>query len=239
MDLANRAFSSLGRLRVLNVDCWQWGQYVCSHYEAPTAEQLLETFGLGSPSQYKLDLWPGYAGPFVRNSPLDSSGDFPVHAELLVGVFGLLPHWAKDSKLARRTYNARSETVSELNSFRSAWKRAQHCIIPAAAIYEPDWRTGKAVATRISRKDGKLLGIAGLWEEWTDPDGRQIHSYTMLTINADDHPLMRNYHKAEDEKRMVVILPAGAYRDWLSAPPGSSDAFLRQYPADRLVSQSL
>jgi hypothetical protein len=28
----------------------------------------------------------------------------------------------------------------------------------------------------------------------------------MLTINADDHPFMRQYHKPEDEKRMVVIL---------------------------------
>lgn len=28
----------------------------------------------------------------------------------------------------------------------------------------------------------------------------------MLTINADDHPFMRQYYKPEDEKWMVVVL---------------------------------
>jgi hypothetical protein len=30
----------------------------------------------------------------------------------------------------------------------------------------------------------------------------------MLTINADDHPFMRNYHKPEDEKRMDPVARA-------------------------------
>jgi len=62
-----------------------------------------------------------------------------------------------------------------------------------------------------------------------------VHSYTLLTINADDHPLLRNFHKPGDEKRMVVILPEGAYDDWLSVPVGSSMEFMRQYPAQRLI----
>jgi len=78
------------------------------------------------------------------------------------------------------------------------------------------------------------MGIAGLWERWVGPSGEVVHSYTMLTINADDHPLMRNYHKPTDEKRMVVILPRGLYRDWLAAPAANSMEFMRQYPADRL-----
>ena len=49
-------------------------------------------------------------------------------------------------------------------SFRNAWKDSQHYIIPAAAIYEPDWRSGKAIATRITRSDGEPVGIAGFWE---------------------------------------------------------------------------
>ncbi|KPW36306.1 Orf14 [Pseudomonas coronafaciens pv. atropurpurea] len=59
-------------------------------------------------------------------------------------------------------------------SFRHAWRHAQHCIIPAVAIYEPDWRSGKTVVTRIARADGELLGIAGLWEQWRDPSTDQI-----------------------------------------------------------------
>ncbi len=80
------------------------------------------------------------------------------------------------------------------------------------------------------------MGIAGLWEQWRDPGtGKILHSYTMLTTNADDHPFMRNYHKPQDEKRMVVILPKGLYGDWLKAPAGDSMEFMRPYPADRMA----
>ncbi|MEP6971608.1 MAG: SOS response-associated peptidase, partial [Betaproteobacteria bacterium] len=54
-------------------------------------------------------------------------------------------------------------------------------------------------------------------------------------INADDHPLMRNMHRPNEEKRMVVILPEAAHQDWLDAPAHQSTAFLQPYPADRLV----
>jgi len=210
---------------------------MCSHYEAPTPGQLADAFGIEGDPQGKLDLWPGYIGPFLRRSvqEFDEEGE-GAPMELLSGSFGLIPGWSKDTKIARRTYNARSETVAEKPSFRNAWRRAQHCLIPASAIYEPDWRTGKAVPTRITRADGEVMCIAGLWEQWRDPGTQQIlHSYTMLTVNADSHEFMSNYHKPQDEKRMVVILPRGLYRDWLEAPTEASPDFMARYPADRLA----
>lgn len=54
-----------------------------------------------------------------------------------------------------------------------------------------------------------------------------MHSYAMLTINADDHALMRLFHKPTDEKRMVVILPEDSYQDWLEAPAEHSHSFMR------------
>ncbi|WP_375122168.1 SOS response-associated peptidase [Pseudomonas sp. LW8] len=207
---------------------------MCSHYEAPPPASVVETFGTKLYEQGKLDLWPGYAGPFIRRVELHD--EKPTSAsEVVLGSFGLIPFWSKDTKIARRTYNARSETVAEKPSFRNAWSRGQHCIIPAAAIYEPDWRTGRAIATRITRADDEIMGIAGLWDEWREPGtGATMHSFTMLTVNADNHSFMRNYHKPHDEKRMVVILPAGLYGDWLKAAPGESAEFMRSYPADRL-----
>jgi len=154
--------------------------------------------------------------------------------EVLTGLFGLVPHWAQDTKITRQTFNARSETVASKPSFRDAWKRAQHCIIAADTIFEPDWRSGKAIATRIARSDGEPMGIAGLWSWWKSPMGEIVRSYTMLTINADQHPLMQCYHKPTDEKRMVVILPEAQYDEWLRAAPEQSMEFLRPYPADRL-----
>jgi putative SOS response-associated peptidase YedK len=156
--------------------------------------------------------------------------------EALAGTFGLLPHWATDTKIARNTYNARSETVAEKPSFREAWKRAHNCIIPAETFFEPDWRSVKAIPTRIANTSGEPLGIAGLWSAWKDPQGHTLHSFTMLTINADHHPLMNRFHKPADEKRMIVILPSERYDDWLQAPAVDSAAFLQAWPADALRS---
>ena len=114
-------------------------------------------------------------------------------------------------------------------AFRDAWKRAQHCIIPAEAFWEPDWRSGKNIWTRIERADGKPLGIAGLWSWWRPPGAVQdVHSFTMLTINADTHPVMRQYHRPDDEKRMIVILREEDFDAWLDAPADRSMEFMRQ-----------
>ena len=213
---------------------------MCSHYDPQTDPARLRAhFGVSDlPIGLKASLWPGYHGPFLRKHEFADVGDDAVpFRELLVGSFGLIPHWSKDATIARRTYNARSETVHEKPSYRDAWRLARHCIIPAEAIYEPDWRSGKAVATRISRADGLPMGIAGLWSAWKSPQGDIVHSYTMLTINADDHPFMQQFHKPDDEKRMVVVLDSADYDAWLQAPAANSRDFLKQFPADNLVAQ--
>jgi len=172
---------------------------------------------------------------FIRRHPHVDVGDEAVpKREAVVGRFGLIPHWSKDDKISRHTYNARSETVMEKPSFRDAWRKAQHCIIPAAGIYEPDWRSGKAVATRIEGTDGEPLGIAGLWSTWRSLTGEVVSSFTMLTMNAADHSLMRNFHRPEDEKRMVVILSPDDFDEWLSAKPEQSARFLMPYQAQLL-----
>lgn len=214
---------------------------MCSHYESVKNHQTLKShFKVNCIIEgEKADIWPGYMDTFVRKHiSSESDAESLSDPELLLGSFGLIPHWAIDTKIARNTYNARSETVAEKPSFRDAWRASRLCIIPADAIYEPDWRTGKAVPARISRADNIPMGIAGLWSEWKSPKGEIIHSYTMLTINADIHPLMRQFHKPTDEKRMVVILKDDQYNDWLSASMNECREFLREYPAELLVSIS-
>jgi putative SOS response-associated peptidase YedK len=80
-------------------------------------------------------MWPGYLGSFIRRQPYADVGDEAVPAaEALNGHFGLVPHWSPGTKIARHTYNARTETVVEKPSFRDAWKRGRRCIIPADVI---------------------------------------------------------------------------------------------------------
>ncbi len=211
---------------------------MCSHYESlQDRGRYRQHFNVEPPDDLgRSDVWPLYAASFIRRPREAGSGDEAVpEREALAGQFGLLAHWASDAAAGRRTYNARSETAASKPSFRDAWRQGQRCIIPVEAFYEPDWRSGKAVPTRISRADDKPIGIAGLWSRWKSPKGELVHSYAMLTINADEHGLMSRFHKPGDEKRMVVVLPDGAYQDWLTAPVEQTMAFMRPYPADRLL----
>lgn len=211
---------------------------MCSHYQAlKDRERYRKHFGVEPPADLgKTDMWPGYQGSFIRRHlHADESTPGVTTREAHSGQFGLIPHWANDTTIARHTFNARSETVAVKPSFRDAWRHGQRCIIPAESIYEPDWRSGKAIATRIARADGEPMGIAGIWSWWKSPKGDVIHSYAMLTINASDHALMNQFHKPTDEKRMVVILPEAAYEDWLVTGVEKCVAFMRAFPAEGLV----
>jgi len=89
----------------------------------------------------------------------------------------------------------------------------------------------------VARKDGRPMGIAGLWGWWRGPDGREWLSFTMLTINADEHPIFNRLHRPGEEKRMVVILDEADYDAWLEAPLAQLDAFLKPYPAELLQAE--
>lgn len=210
---------------------------MCSNYDPVThPDRLRMYFGVDAPAGIRPQVWPTYLAPFIRRHPHADVGDDAVPPrEALAGVFGMIPHWAGDMSFGRRTYNARSETVAEKPSFRDAWRHGQHCIVPVEAIYEPDWRSGKAVPTRIERADGKPMGIAGLWTSNRKATSSEVLSFTMLTITADEHALFNQFHKPQDEKRMVVILAEDQYDEWLQAPAGKSMDFMRQYLAERLV----
>ena len=214
---------------------------MCSHFnpvlDPRRLSQYFKVSGVDVGS--KSGIWPGYVAPFIRKHEFGEVGDEAVpYRELMIGSFGMIPHWAKDANIARRTYNAKSETVAEKPSFKDAWRLGRHCIIPADAIYEPDWRSGKAIGTRIVRSDGKPMGIAGIWTAWIQPNRSVLHSFSMLTVNADDHEFMRNYHKPQDEKRMVVILQEEDYDGWLSATWQDSRQYLKQFPAELMQTQT-
>ena len=96
--------------------------------------------------------------------------------------------------------------------------------------------------TRFTAADGSTLAVAGIWQPWRVPGGDWVNSFAMLILNADDHELMRKYHRTDpkrppdqQDKRMVVILPDDAIDAWLDAPVERSMDFMRQFPAERLV----
>lgn len=207
---------------------------MCSHYESVDAEVLKNHFqaSLIGVQPYRSDMWPDYKGVFVRGAGQQTAPEEAQHREAVVGSWGLIPYVAKEQNKKYSTFNAKAETADKLYSFRGAFRRGQRCIIPAQSIYEPDWRSGKSVATRFTRTDGEPMGIAGLWDRWISPEGEVIESYTMFTISAEDHPLFKLYHRPGKEKRQVVILPSETYGDWLACDPSETRDFLVPYSAD-------
>ena len=40
-----------------------------------------------------------------------------------------------------------------------------------------------------------------MWDTWTDPiTGKLVTRFSMLTVNADYHPVMKQFHRSVDEK---------------------------------------
>jgi putative SOS response-associated peptidase YedK len=209
---------------------------MCANYIPSTRDQLQQHFGVAAPdTDYKAESFPGHMAPLIRLPHADA-----VHGDraCALGMFGMVPHWA-DLKLARQTYNARTETVASKPSFRTAYKRRQFCIVPASAFFEPSYESGKAERWEIADANGAPLGIAAIWDLKPDgPSGLPLLSFSMLTINADSHPLMRRFHKPNDEKRMLVLLSPEQYDDWLVCPLEDAPRFFTPYPAERLTSRA-
>ena len=141
------------------------------------------------------------------------------------------PFWSKDDKASRHTYNARTETVASKPSYREPWKKRRYALVPMAAFYEPDYETGKALRWKIERHDKRAFTVAAIWDFWKQPTGEGLHSFSMLTINADDHPVMGRFHAPSDEKRSLVIVPPERREAWLEATPEEAKGFLVPMPA--------
>jgi putative SOS response-associated peptidase YedK len=199
---------------------------VCSNYTPVTqSDRLLKFFGVvRERDELPVDLWPLGLAPFIRLAE-DGSGN-PVCDD---GVFGLLPHFAVEMAAGRKTYNARSETVARLPSYRQSWSRGWRCIIPAEIIYEPNWETGRAVRWAIRQPGSVPMGIGGIYRKWRHPDGREFFTFAMLTVNADGHPVMQRFHKPGDEKRMVLVIEPKDYGRWLSCPVEEAPSFFAQW----------
>ncbi len=121
--------------------------------------------------------------------------------------WGLVPSWSKEPRSQSPMINARSETVFDKPSFRSAFER-RRCLVPADGFYEWKRRNGINQPYHFTLRDEAPFCMAGIWESWTGKDGYEIQSYTILTTRANS--LMAKFHD-----RMPVILSAERCRDWL------------------------
>jgi putative SOS response-associated peptidase YedK len=187
-------------------------------------------FDLDLPTSTAHDVFPTYPGPIVlRSHHTDRTA-------IGLARFGLLPSWAKEETFGRKTYNARAETVAEKPSYKHAWTKRHYALALADTFYEPCYESGKAVRTAIKQANHEPMAIASIWDTWTEPDtGELIVSFSMLTIEASHHPVMRRMHKPEDEKRTVVPLRPELFNSWLNATPEEAESILNLNSIPELV----
>ncbi len=212
---------------------------MCNLYRSTSGSQAQAVWKTGNP--LAID-WPGgIVGPrkkglFIR--PARGSEGL----ELVVGRWGLIPWFADTADIRYSTNNARAEEVAHKPSFKQAWQRGQRCVIPADWFDEPNWESGRNVWWRFHRADGAPWGLAGLWGSWTDRStGEVLESYTLLTINADQHPVMRRMHKPDpalpadaQDKRSVVAIETADVERWLHGPAEEARGLLRP-PVEALL----
>ncbi len=210
---------------------------MCTRYITPDQAAVERAWEIGRRSGpvWAAELFPRSLGPFLRAAGPDG-------LELVVGTWGLIPPWSKTPALAYATQNCRAEEAAQKPSFRDAWRRGQRCIVPAMSFDEPCWESGRNVWWRFRRADGAPWGLAGLWNAWVDPtSGEIVESYTLLTVNADAHPLFSRMHKPDPrqppnahDKRSVVALEYGDRERWLCGSPAEIAPLLLP-PAPELV----
>ena len=142
--------------------------------------------------------------------------------------WGLIPSWSKDPTIGAKLINARSETVAEKPSFRSAFKQ-RRCLILADGFYEWRKQSGKKQPFYFRLENGSPFAFAGLWERWDSEDSR-LETCTILTTEA-------NQTVAQVHDRMPVILKADSYDRWLdpSQPPAPLQELLRPYDSDLMT----
>ena len=115
------------------------------------------------------------------------------------------------------TMNARAEDVGSKVNYKRFWLQQQLCIVPAMTVFEPNWETGLHERWAIELAGAEPIGLPGMWRTWQEKDGSITNSVTHFTLNADDHPLLRRFHRPGEEKRGVTILRPEYYDDWLSS----------------------
>jgi putative SOS response-associated peptidase YedK len=202
---------------------------MCGRYfETGDAEEIAEAFKVDVGSielQPSYNVAPSHQVPVVR---FDAK-----HGERVLQTvhWGLIPSFATDRRIAWRTINARAETVDTMRSFRTGFAK-RRCLVVASGFFE--WRKlgKKKYPYAIARADHGLLGLAGLVENWKDPEtGEWLRSCTIITTTPNE--LVAQLHD-----RMPVIIAPEDYSLWLGEVPSEAaelKALLKPFPAHAMT----
>jgi putative SOS response-associated peptidase YedK len=154
---------------------------VCGRFTSSQRREAIgERFEVAVPEtyQHRYNLAPQQRALIVREQG---------EREAVMAKWGLLPHWAKDAKIAFKMINARAETLTEKPAYRGLLSR-NRCLIPADGFYE--WTLGsdgKKKPIHFHLPSHELFAFAGLWTSRTDEATREIlESCTIITTTPNE-----------------------------------------------------
>ncbi len=121
----------------------------------------------------------------------------------------LTPNWAKEISTKYSMFNARAESLEKSPAFRMPFRR-KRCVVPVSGFYEwqrvDDWKQPHY----IKPEESNALMLAGLWDEWHNPEEDQVlTSFTIVTCEAAD-PIKFLHH------RQPVMLGTDYVVTWLN-----------------------
>ncbi|MBB6502482.1 SOS response-associated peptidase [Pedobacter cryoconitis] len=154
---------------------------MCSRYTLTKAQkELVKLYQVKLPPDYEpnYNLAPTQKGLVI-------TADEPERAQLM--HFGLVPYWAKSTRLDFSTLNARSEEIMDKKTFAPLVVHRKTCLVLADGFYEWDKKTGDTLPYRFILKDREVFAFAGLWSQWKDPFSEELYrSFTIMTTQANE-----------------------------------------------------
>ena len=132
--------------------------------------------------------------------------------------------WRQARKIGHSTFNARAESLDTAPAFRAAWRQGCRCLVIADGYYE--WRDSDKQPFAVALGNRGPMTFAGLWDQWTAPEGEAVRSFAIITTVA--NTLLQSLHA-----RMPVLLTPDHWSAWLgetAADQPQLRAMLRPYP---------
>lgn len=198
---------------------------MCGRYSLICIDDLGNRFRVFNPmlgTRSKFNIAPGTWQPVI----VQRAGG----RELVQMQWGRVSHRTKDLKDAHPVINARAETLAEKPSFASLLK-TERCLVPASGFFEWKHEGRRKIPFYIHLPDQPLFAFAGLYDEWHDPAGTLLATYTIIT--TEPNPLMATVHN-----RMPVILAQEHEERWLTGESkdyGQLNVMLAPYPAEKMA----
>jgi putative SOS response-associated peptidase YedK len=130
---------------------------------------------------------------------------------------------------SKRYINARAETIDQLPTFRTAFRK-RRCLIPMSGFYEPDHVTNSKDPYYFHLADDRPFVCAGIWER-SETDVGRVCSYSVITVPA-------NQAVSAVHDRMPAILDNAAQALWLDPSiedPAILTSVLKPYSGDDLL----